>query len=151
MLQWRTWVNECCLVAQSCQTLLQPHELYPTRLLCPWDFPGKNTGVSCHFILQGIFLTHESNPGLLHWQVDSLPLSHQGCPLCAYLPSSSSYFIWGVFLWVELDQVLHFTNCYLPSAVAENCGMFLKNTANGVYCGHISCQSPHSTMLRRWS
>ena len=34
-----------------------PHELWPTRLLCPWDFPGKNTGAGCHFLLQGIFLT----------------------------------------------------------------------------------------------
>ena len=44
--------------------LLQPHRLYPTRLLCPWDSPGKNTGVGCHFLLQGIFSTQESNPGL---------------------------------------------------------------------------------------
>ena len=45
-------------------------------LLCSWDFPGKNTGVGCHFLLQGIFLTQGSNPHLLHllyWQVDSLP------------------------------------------------------------------------------
>ena len=50
------------------------------RLLCPclWDFPGKNTGVGCHFLLQGIFLTQELNPRLLFWQADSLPLSHQG-------------------------------------------------------------------------
>ena len=39
-----------------------------TRLLCPRDFPDKNTGVSCHFLLQGIFPTHGSNPGLLHWR-----------------------------------------------------------------------------------
>ena len=44
---------------------LQPHGLQPTRLLCPWDFPGKNTGVSCHFLFQGTFLTQGSNPGLL--------------------------------------------------------------------------------------
>ena len=53
--------------------------LQPTKLLCPWDFPGKNTGMGCHFLLQGIFLTQESNPHLLcllHWQADSLPLSH---------------------------------------------------------------------------
>ena len=37
----------------------------------------KNTGVGSHFLLQGTFLTQGSNPGLLHWQVDSLPLSHQ--------------------------------------------------------------------------
>ena len=36
------------------------------RLLCPWDSPGKNTGVCCHFLLQGIFLTQGLNPGLLH-------------------------------------------------------------------------------------
>ena len=43
-----------------------------------WDFPVKNTGVSCHFLLQGIFLTLGSNLHLLPWQADSLPLSHQG-------------------------------------------------------------------------
>ena len=77
-IQWN--INSCCLVAKSCMTLLQPHGLWPTRLLCPWDFPGKNTGVGCHFLLQGIFLTQGSNPGVLHWQVDSLPLSHLGSP-----------------------------------------------------------------------
>ena len=45
-------------------------------LFCPWDFPGKITGVSCHFLLQGMFLTQGWNPCLLHWQADSLPLSH---------------------------------------------------------------------------
>ena len=46
--------------AQSSLTVW-PHELQPTRLLCPWDDPGKNTGVGCHFLLQGIFLTQGSN------------------------------------------------------------------------------------------
>ena len=36
---------------------LQPHRLWPTRLLCPWDFPGKNTGVGCRSLLQGILVT----------------------------------------------------------------------------------------------
>jgi hypothetical protein len=40
--------------------------------LCPWDSPGKNTGVDCNFLLQGIFLIQESNPPLLHCQADSL-------------------------------------------------------------------------------
>ena len=68
------------LVAQSCPTLLQRHELYPTRLLCPWDSPGKNTGGGCHFLLQGIFPTQESNPGLLHCSQILYRLSHQGSP-----------------------------------------------------------------------
>ena len=65
-------------------TLGDPRGLQPARLLCPWRFPGKDTRVGCHFLLQGIFLTQGSNPGLLHlllWQADSLPLSHQGSPL----------------------------------------------------------------------
>ena len=48
------------------------------RLLCPWDFPGRNTGVACHFLLQGIFLTQGSSPHLLRWPVDSLPLALLG-------------------------------------------------------------------------
>ena len=45
----------CCLVSKSCLTLLQPHELQPARLLSLWDFVGKNSGVGCLFLLQGIF------------------------------------------------------------------------------------------------
>ena len=60
---------------------LRKYSNKPTRLLCPWNFPGENIGVSCHFLLQGIFLTRRLNPHLLwllHWQVYSLPLSHLG-------------------------------------------------------------------------
>ena len=49
----------------------------PARLPWPWDFPGKDTGVVCHFRLQGIFPTQELSSHLLHWQADSLPLTHQ--------------------------------------------------------------------------
>ena len=53
------------------------------RLLCPWDSPGKNTGVDCHALLQGIFPIQGSNPHLLcllHWQACSLPLVPPGKP-----------------------------------------------------------------------
>ena len=52
----------------------------PLRLLCLQNFPGKNTGVGYHFLLQGTFPTQGSNPHLrlLHWQADSSPLSHLG-------------------------------------------------------------------------
>ena len=50
----------------------------PTKLPCPWNFPGKNTGVGCLFLLQHVFLTHGSNPHLMHWQVGSLPLVPPG-------------------------------------------------------------------------
>ena len=51
--------------------------LEPIKLL---DFPGKNTGMGCYFLLWGIFLTQGLNPHLLHWQVDSSPLNHRGSP-----------------------------------------------------------------------
>ena len=55
--------------------LLATHGLQPTRLLCPWDFPSRNTGVGCHFLLQGIFPT--ASPALL---ADSLLISHWESP-----------------------------------------------------------------------
>ena len=57
---------------------LRTHGLWPTRLLSPWDFLGKNTRVGYNFLIQGIFPTQGFNQGLLHLQVDSLSLSHQG-------------------------------------------------------------------------
>ena len=63
---------------QLCPTL-RPHGLSPARLLCPWDSPGENTGVGCHFLLQGIFPTQRRNQRLLRllrWQAASLPLRH---------------------------------------------------------------------------
>ncbi|XP_025119871.2 prostaglandin F synthase 1 isoform X1 [Bubalus bubalis] len=52
----------------------------PARLLCPWHSPDKNTGVDCHALLQGIFLTQGSNLHLSHWQGGSLQLAPPGKP-----------------------------------------------------------------------
>ena len=67
-------VNTTCLCAQSCLTLSRSHRL-TARLLCPWNSPGKNTRVGCHFLLLGIFQNQRSNPRLLpcrrilyHWE-----------------------------------------------------------------------------------
>ena len=57
---------------------LQPHGLQPKKLLCSWDFPGENTRVGCHFLLQEIFPTWGSNPGFLHCRKTLYQLSHQG-------------------------------------------------------------------------
>ena len=66
---------------------LQPHGLYPTGLLCPWNFSGKNTGGGCYFLLQGIFTTQRSNPGLLRCGQTLYHLSHQDTALTIHLPS----------------------------------------------------------------
>ena len=71
----------CVFSCLAFPTLCDPHGQQPARLLCPWDFPGKNTVVGCHTLLQGIFLTQGSNLHLLcllHWQAGSTLLSHQG-------------------------------------------------------------------------
>ena len=68
------------LVSQSCLTLPTSWS-EATRLLCPWDFPGKNTGVGCHSLLQGFFLIQGSNPDLLHCRQIFYHLSHQGSPI----------------------------------------------------------------------
>ena len=66
-------VTYVCVRAQSCLTLCDPMDC---RLLCLWDYPGKNIGVSCHFLFQGIFPTQGLNLYLLcllHWQEDFFP------------------------------------------------------------------------------
>ena len=65
---------------QSCLTLCDPWT-EPSRSFCAWDSPGKNTGVGCHALLQGIFRTQGWNPHLSclqHWQEGSLPLVPPG-------------------------------------------------------------------------
>ena len=62
------------LVAQLCPTLCDA----VNRLLCSWASPGKNIGVGCHFLLQGIFPTQESNLGLLPCRQILCHLSPQG-------------------------------------------------------------------------
>ena len=68
----------CAVLSHSIMSdSLRPHGLEPSRLLCPWNFPGKNTGAGCHFLLQRIFFTQGSNLRLLHlphWQAAILPL-----------------------------------------------------------------------------
>ena len=60
------------------QFFATPWTVACTRLLCPWDFPGKSIRVGCHFLLQGIFPTRGLNPGLLHCRQTLYHLSHQG-------------------------------------------------------------------------
>ena len=71
----------CVCISHSVMSdSLWPGGLFPTRLLCLWDSPGKNTGVRFQFLLQGIFLTQGSNPGLPHRRQILYHLSHQGSP-----------------------------------------------------------------------
>ena len=73
---------------------VRPHRLQPTKLLCPWDFPGKNTGVGCHFLLQCMKVKSESEVA----QSCSTPSD----PMDRSLPGSS---IHGVFQARVLEWV----------------------------------------------
>ena len=98
------------------------HGLWPTTLLHPWDFPGKNTGVGCHFLLQRIFPTQGSNLGLPHcrqmlYHLTTREVTHykpsevsQSCPtLCdpmdCSLPRSSIHGIFQarVLEWIAIS------------------------------------------------
>ena len=82
-----------------------------TRLLCPWDSPGKNTEVGSCALLQGIFLTWGSNPrllSLLHWQVVSLPLAQPGHSMDPF-EVGNSYLSVGRFLVFLFDPLFSFS------------------------------------------
>ena len=81
----KVWVNlsfnricmcVCVLVTPLCLTLCDPMDCSPPGS-SPWNSPGKNIGVGCHFLLQGIFLTQELNLGLLHCRQTLYRLSHR--------------------------------------------------------------------------
>ena len=78
---------------------------HPPGLLCPWDFLGKNTGVGCHFLLQGIFPTQGSNSSLfclLHWQGGSLPVVPPGRPVS--LADISLKVLFGKKCWLDTSH-----------------------------------------------
>ena len=84
-MEKNTYICYAMLICSVVSDSLQPHGLWPTRLLCPRDPPGKNTRVSCHFLFQGIFPTQGSNPGLPHCSWTLYCLSHQGSLVYVYV------------------------------------------------------------------
>ena len=77
MFKRAEWSESHSVVSDS----LQPHGLKPTRPFCPWGFPGRNTGVGCQALLQGIVPTQGSNPSLPRCRQILYHLSHQGSPV----------------------------------------------------------------------
>ena len=81
------WWAAVYAVAQSRTRLKQLSSSSSSRLLRPWDFPGKNTGVGCPFLLQGIFPTQRSNLGLSYCGQALHRLNYQGNPQVLNIPS----------------------------------------------------------------
>ena len=76
-LIWRLRERVYCSVVSNS---LPSYGLQPARLLCPWDAPGKITGLGCHSLLQGVFPTQVPNPDLLHCRHVLYCLGPQGSP-----------------------------------------------------------------------
>ena len=91
----------CVVVSES----LWLHGLWPTRILSPWDFPGKSTGMGCNFLLQGIFLTQGLNPLLL-------------CLHCRQILYLLSH--WGR-LWMQLKLTYRSMTCIFSFILVKNC------------------------------
>ena len=88
-MQTQTHIHTCCCCCQVASVVsdsVRPHRRQPTRLLCPWDSPGKNTGVGCHFFLQCMKVKSESEVAL------SCPTLSK--PMDCSLPGSSVH---GIF------------------------------------------------------
>ena len=96
----------CAVLCSVVSDPLRACGLWPTRLLCPWNFPVKNTEVGCRFLHKGIFPTQELNPHLsclLRWWVDSLPLVPPGKPLfCVCVCVQIFLCLWDTRHWIGL-------------------------------------------------
>ena len=97
----KTWYLTCEWSRSVVSDSLQPHGLYVAhQVLHPWNFPGKSTGVGCHFLLQGIFPTQGSNLGLPNCRQMLYHLSHQGIymwVICIFL--SVIFMILNLIIW----------------------------------------------------
>ena len=116
ILQRRLSGSRGCVRAHS--TLLSPLGLQPTRILCSWEFSGKNTGVDCHFLLQGIFLAQGSNSHLLSLMALGGTFFTTGPPgktLVGTTRSGQRKFSLGFDRWVQAKLVLWVARVMKPS------------------------------------
>ena len=117
----------CCCVTSIVSAFAQPHRRQPTRLPCPWDSPGRNTGVSCHFLLQCMKVKSESE------DAQSCPTLRD--PMDCSLPGSSVHEIFQarVLEWVAI-------------AFSEYVCKFAKLSGHRTRKYHLSFQPQRSTM-----
>ena len=127
------YLDCCCSVAKLFPTLCNAMDLQPTRLLCSWNFPGKNTGMGCCFLLQGIFLTWGLNPHFLHWQVGSLPLSHR--------EAHRTFDCNVIVIWLLIHKTLNFTLCvsFLGHSVVISSIKFTEANLKNFVFSQVTC------------
>ena len=101
---------------------MRPCGLHTARLLCPWDFPGRNTKVDCHALFQGIFPTQGSKLPLLcllHWQADSLPLVLRVCTFKMWIDSDKLFSKNSVPVYISTTNIWKPFICSYPCQSQE--------------------------------
>ena len=113
----------CVWLAQLCPTLCDPMDcMYPARLFCPWNSPGKNAGVACHSLLQGIFLIQGLNPGLL-W--------------CRQI----------LYSWITRETLFQFMEDHCPQVPKKSKSVPLNRTYKCVH--KVSCTWHHRNLMQK--
>ena len=153
-----------CMCAQSCPTLCNPMCCSLPGSSVHGIFPGKSTGVGCHFLLQGIFPAQESNPCLLHlllWKADPLSLSHLGsqsdvrytrlsslgCSECGkmYFPELGEWWVW----YKHVNDILAIT---MSISILNKYAKWTNNSTSRIHTYKISkrfhCRVIHHR--KRW-
>ena len=99
----------CCCIASVVSDSVRPHRRQPTRLLCPWDSPGKNTGMTCHFLLQCMKVKSESEVDQVVYLKVTQSCPTPSDPMDCSLPGSSIHGIfqarvveWGAIAFADL-------------------------------------------------
>ena len=117
----------CMLSCSVMSTSLHPHGLQPTRLFCPWNFPGEAVGMGCHFLLQEIIPIQGSNLHLLrflNWQVGSFATEPPGKP--SSVSNLMKIFIMNEY-WILSIAFSAFIKITLISLLSSaNCTVILK-------------------------
>ena len=118
------------------------YQVTATRLPCSRNSPGKNTGVGCHFLLQGIFPTQGLNPGLLHCRWSLYHLSHQGSPIWIQKVLCKTVFFKSLLLLTH-----HSSHSFLYCCSCHNIVYILSVFSTGLIrqsCGPVSTGNmPH--------
>ena len=140
-----------CIHAQLLSDSLWPHGLEATRLLCPWDFSNKNTGVDCHLFFQGIFLTQGLNLHimcLLHCRQILYLLSHRVymyIPHLLYLFINQWMFRFLPYLAYSAAATME-NRMKLPQKIKNRTAKWSSNTRT-IYLRKKTCQFKNSPMF----
>ena len=130
----------CCWVASVLSHSVRPHRRQPSRLLCPWDSPGKNTGVVCHFLLQSV--TQQAKAFLYLLPKKVYVVQEEIIVLLFKLKP-----LYHLLLWKRLEWVIQF------SSLAQSCPTL---PPHGLQHVRPACPSPtpgvysNSCPLSRW-